>query len=317
MHKQKYSIKDIDGFLGEYVLEGKADFFFTNIKDILNAGTDSLVWINPNRKDRNLLLEKTKANVVVCDIKEHYPDNPNKTYIKVSNPKQTIICIVDKLFRVDDVYEIHPTAIIHPEAAIHPETHIGPNSHIGKCQINQGTIIRGNCYVHDNTVIGKNVLVHHGAVIGSDGFGFSRTKEGYFTKFPHIGGVIVEDNVEIGANTCIDRGTFGNTIIGEGTKIDNLVHIAHNVVIGKHAAIIANAMIAGSTEIGDFAWISPSASVKDVVRIGKNATIGLGASVLRSVSDNQVWIGNPAEPIEQFMEKCLYIKNQITKRQNE
>lgn len=313
MHKRKYSIKDIDGCLGDYFLEGSADFFFTNIKDILSAESDSLVWINPNRKDRKFLLEKTKARVIVCDKNENYP-NKDKSYLKVSNPKQAIICIIEKLFQRDISYEIHPTAIIHPESTIHPKTHIGPNTYIGKCHIGEGSIIRGNCFIDDNTFVGKNVLVHPGAVIGSDGFGFSRTNDGRFAKFPHVGGVIIEDNVEVGANTCIDRGTLGNTIIGQGTKIDNLVHIAHNVVIGKHVAVIANAMIAGSTEVGDYSWISPSVSIKDVVKIGKNVTIGLGASVLRSVNDNEVWIGNPAEPIELFVQKKSYIKSQLKKR---
>jgi UDP-3-O-[3-hydroxymyristoyl] glucosamine N-acyltransferase len=107
--------------------------------------------------------------------------------------------------------------------------------------------------------------------------------------------VIIEDCVDIGANTCIDRGTLGNTVIRRGAKIDNLVHIAHNVVVGENTMVIANAMIGGSTEIGADSWVAPSATLRDAIQIGAASTVGLGAVVTKSVPDGEVWAGNPAK----------------------
>ena len=134
----------------------------------------------------------------------------------------------------------------------------------------------------------------------SNGFGYSRNEEFEFEKFPHVGGVIIEDNVEIGANTCIDRGALGNTVIKTGTKIDNLVHIGHNCVIGKHCAIIANSMLGGSVVIKDYSWIAPSASILNQLSIGEKVTIGLGSVVNKSVPDGETWMGVPAKPLKEF-----------------
>ena len=134
--------------------------------------------------------------------------------------------------------------------------------------------------------------------IGGTGFGYEKNTDGEFELFPHIGGVRIEKNVDIGANTCIDRGTLGNTIIGAGSKIDNLVHIAHNVKIGRNCAIIAHSMIGGSTVINDNCWVAPSACVRDGISIGSNSIIGLGSVVVKPIPDNEVWAGNPARKFE-------------------
>ena len=122
-------------------------------------------------------------------------------------------------------------------------------------------------------------------------------------KFPHIGTVIIEDDVEIGSNTCIDRGTLGDTIIGEGVRIDNLVHISHNVEIGRHSAVIANAMVGGGTKIGELSWVAPSSSVRDRLEIGDNSVIGLASVVTKDISPNKTVMGSPAR--EQSEQKAL------------
>ncbi len=195
-------------------------------------------------------------------------------------------------------YGIHPTAIIHPEAIISEKIFVGPNTVIGKCVIGDETIIYGNCYIFDNTTIGKNVTIMPNTTIGGTGYGYEKNEENEFELFPHIGGVQIENNVDIGANTCIDRGTLGNTIIGSGSKIDNLVHIAHNVAIGKNCAIIAHSMIGGSTIINDNSWVAPSSCLRDGISIGKNSIVGLGAVVVKTIPENETWIGNPAKKIE-------------------
>lgn len=133
--------------------------------------------------------------------------------------------------------------------------------------------------IHYSVLIGKNV------VIGGDGFGYARDKDGTLVKMPHKGNVVIEKFVSIGSNTCIDRAVEGSTIIGEGTKIDNLVHIAHGVKIGKHCLIVAGSVIGGSVVIGDRCFIGINASVKNKVTIGNNVTVGMGAIVLKDVPD--------------------------------
>ena len=148
----------------------------------------------------------------------------------------------------------------------------------------------------------NNVTIEHGAVIGSDGYGYSRAKDGTIEHFPHIGGVHIGDNVYIGANTCIDRGSLGDTVIGKGSKIDNLVHIAHNVIIGENVMVIANSMIAGSVNVGlNNSWIAPSASILNQKSIGEGSTVGIGAVVLKDVEAKTVVTGVPARPLKQHM----------------
>jgi len=132
---------------------------------------------------------------------------------------------------------------------------------------------------------------------GGQGFGFARTEEGKLLRFPHIGGIIIGEGVEIGSNVCIDRGALGDTVIGVGTKIDNHVHIAHNVIVGKHCHIVAHTTIGGSTEIGDYCWIGMGAQIRNKVKIGTNVTIGMGAIVVSDVKDNAIVAGNPAKVI--------------------
>ncbi len=145
--------------------------------------------------------------------------------------------------------------------------------------------------------IGKNVIVKQGAVIGTDGFGFERCVK-RLIRFPSLGGIVIGDNVEIGADTCIDRGTLGDTVIGDGTKIDNLVHIGHNAKIGKHCLIVANVLIGGSAVIGDECFIGASAVIRDGIKIGKRAFVGMGAVVVKDVAEGETVVGNPAKPIK-------------------
>ncbi len=152
----------------------------------------------------------------------------------------------------------------------------------------------GNNLAHSNTTIGDRVSIKFGAVIGGQGFNVV-TINGKSQMLPHIGGVKIGNDVFIGSNTCIDKGLLGNTIIGDDTKIDNLVHIAHNVKIGKNCRIIANAMIAGSVEIGDNTWVAPSSSIREKIKIGSQCFIGLHSCVVKDVDDNCMVYGVPAK----------------------
>jgi UDP-3-O-[3-hydroxymyristoyl] glucosamine N-acyltransferase len=271
----------------------------SNIKSIFEADANSLTWLNPTRADRDQLVEKTNAKVLICD-KDYDTKkfkNSGKCFLKVGSPKLTFLRLVGHFFTTKPKPGIHPSTVVHAEAKIHPSVHIGPNCYIGNCSIDEGSVLYGNTYLYDNTRVGKNVFINACTVIGGDGFGYARNEDNILEKFPHIGGVLIEDDVEIGGNTCIDRGTLGDTVIKKGVKIDNLVHIAHNVMIGEHTMVIANSMIGGSTVIGPNSWIAPSASLRDAITIGKGALVGMGAVVTKNIPADQTWTGNPAREI--------------------
>jgi UDP-3-O-[3-hydroxymyristoyl] glucosamine N-acyltransferase len=161
---------------------------------------------------------------------------------------------------------IHDTAYVHPSAVVHPRVSIG-----------------------------KNVWVGPGAVIGFDGFGWFKSGDRWEQK-PQNYGVVIEDDVHIGANTCIDRGSYRHTVIGKGTKVDNLVHIAHNVQVGKHCLIIAQAELSGSVVVEDNCWIGPRACVREHLRIGKGSLVGIGSVVVKDVEPGTTVYGVPAKP---------------------
>ena len=186
---------------------------------------------------------------------------------------------------------VSPDADISDQAVLGAGVVIGPDVQIG----NNSVIGPNSCLAHVR--IGARVRIGANCTIGTPGFGFEKGQDNAYVRFPHIGTVVIEDDVEIGSNTCIDRGALGVTRIQQGAKIDNLVHIAHNVDIGVHSLVIAHAMIAGSVRIGRNAWIAPSAAIMNQVLIGENAVIGMGAVVLKDVPSDATVVGNPARVI--------------------
>lgn len=184
-----------------------------------------------------------------------------------------------RISQVPQGYTAGRGAYVHPTAQIGDGTRLGPNVYVGP-----------------GVVLGADCRVQAGAVIGEDGFGYTRVGVCWEPK-PHDFAVIIADNVHIGANACIDRGSWRDTEIGYGTRVDNLVHIAHNVLIGQDCMIVAQAMLAGSVTVGDGAWIGPSASVMQRLTIGAEALVGMGAVVLKDVPPDTTWVGNPARQI--------------------
>jgi len=279
---------------------GKLDTNFSRPASLWEATPDSITFCVREKVPKPLdIIRSSQASVIIIDrdldLKgETFND---KALIRVDNPRESIIKILNHCFSAETPCKcIDPTASVHKDAIIHPSVHIGPNCAIGKATIRENTIIHANVVINDQVQIGKNVIVLPGCVIGFTGFGYYKDGSSKLVNFPHYGGVIIGDDVEIGANTCIDRGTLGNTVIKNGAKIDNLCHIAHNVTIGENSMVIALAMVGGSTKTGDGSWIAPGAVLRDGISIGRNSLVGLGAVVVKDVPDNTTVIGNPAKP---------------------
>ncbi|HPI00367.1 MAG TPA: hypothetical protein PK772_08555 [Chitinophagaceae bacterium] len=260
--------------------------------DIHNKDPHIIMWVN----DKNLtLLEHLQEGTVICSSNfNNYKEKCN--YIISENPRLTFKTLIDFFFTEEEEPYISPTAQIHPSVTIGDMVAIGHNVVIEKgCTIGNNTIVGHNTIIRNKTNIGNYVKIGGNNTIGGVGFGYEKDIEGNYSLMPHLGNVIIKDFVEIGNNTCIDRAVMGSTILHEHVKVDNLVHIAHGVTIGKNSLIIANAMIGGSTHIGENVWFAPSASALNKKNIANNATIGMGAVVLKDVKEGEIIIGNPGK----------------------
>lgn len=278
---------------------GSLDRYVLAPAPIDQADEDSLSFCSKTKDQASQVIKDSKAGIIVCPegIEFSEQDYKKKTLIQVSNPRLTFARLLRQYFVPDIEFGIHPSAVIDQKAEIHPKVYIGPNCFIGKCQIGEGAVLYGNVYVYDKTKIGKKVIVHAGTVIGSEGFGLERNEKGELVSFPQVGGVTIEDNVEIGSNVSIDHGTLVDTVIGEGTKIDNLTHISHNDRIGKHCQINALVVICGSVTIDAYSHIAPHSCIREGLSIGHHVLVGMGSVVTKDIDDNLVVMGIPAKPI--------------------
>jgi UDP-3-O-[3-hydroxymyristoyl] glucosamine N-acyltransferase len=252
----------------------------------------------------------------------------NWALIRVNNPRSEFVQAVRALYASPrPAHFIHPTALIAPTASVHVSCFIGPYVSIGEysriaegCVIGNGTnigqrvsigagsTIHPNVTVYDDVRIGERVMLHAGCVLGADGFGFTLT-DGRYEKFPQVGSIDIGDDVEIGANCCVDRAALGVTRIGRGTKLDNLIHVAHNCKIGEHVVIAAQTGFSGSVTVGDYAVIGGQAGIGEKAQIASKAVVGGKAGVLVSQkvhAGEPVW-GIPARPLRQHLKGLAHV----------
>ncbi len=250
-----------------------------------------------------------------------------KVLIRVPNARVAVARLLPFFYPPDQCAAgIHPGASIGPSAQIDPTACVGPNcvigararvcarsvlmggNHIGRdCQIGEDVCLFPNVVIYARCQIGHRVSIHAGTVIGSDGYGYV-FDEGRHRKMPQVGNVIIHDDVEIGANAAIDRGALGATVIGQGTKIDNLVHVAHNVTIGRHCLVMGQAGFAGSTRLGDYCVIASQSGIAGHLKIGHQATVGAKSGVMRDIPDKGTVLGIPAAPDKQAKRQWVAIQ---------
>lgn len=304
-----YSLEQITAYLhGD--LQGDPDVTVTGVQTSVQAGPhDITVVFNAKALAR---IGEAKAAAIVIPTKAGALD---RNVIRVANPRKAFIELLNLFHpKPERSPAIHPQAIVAASAHVGEAVSIGagafiaervalgtrveiyPNVYIGEsCEIGEDTEIFPNVTIYPGTVIGKRVRIHAGTVIGSDGFGIVRDPSGATIKIPQVGGVEIGDDVEIGANCSIDRATLGTTRIQEGTRIDNLVQIGHNVDIGKHCCIVAQVGISGSVTIGDCCDLAGQAGINDHVKIGNRVRVGAQSGVIADLEKGS-WIGYPAMP---------------------
>jgi UDP-3-O-[3-hydroxymyristoyl] glucosamine N-acyltransferase len=284
----------------------------THAAPLSAAGPGSLTFARAQGPALRSSLQKLEAVTLICADGTEHETSPltDVTVLRVGNPRYAFARTVNALLSTRHGRQgVHPSAVVDATARVHASAWIGPLCVVGEgCVVGAGSVLNAGVVLYDNVRLGRNVIVHSGTVIGADGFGYERADDGALEKFPHLGGVVIEDDVEIGSNTSIDRGSLGDTLIKRGAKIDNQVHISHNVVVGEASVVIAQSMIGGSVSIGDRSWIAPSACVMNQRKIGSGATVGLQALVVKDVLDDGVVMGAPATPQTEFQRTRAALK---------
>lgn len=298
MKIKRVPLSDILSFLNDDVIRiyGEAKgVFIDNLADMSRINDLSLDWINPAKNNKQEIVENSRAKVILVD--KEIKEVPGKVLIVVNNPKVCLAKVGNHFFVDEPVLGIHPSSVVAPDAVIGENVSIGPYCVIGKAKIGNGCVVDSNVRIHDCVTLGDNCKINAGVVLGGEGFGFVKDSLGNRFRFPQLGNLIIGDCVEIGNNTCIDRGALSDTIIGSHTKINNLCHIAHNNVIGENVEITGCVNLSGGNVIEDNVWIAPNASLRGYIHVGKDAVIGMGAVVVKDVPTGETWVGNPAHKL--------------------
>jgi UDP-3-O-[3-hydroxymyristoyl] glucosamine N-acyltransferase len=311
---------------GDYA--GDRDRSVTTVAPLAQASSKQLSFLSNRKYAAQLTETKAGAILVPQDL-----EGQDERWIRVPDPYFAIARIMTRWFSVrpmpkgvSPLASISPTARLGTNVAVGPFTTIGENVVIGDnvtifqnvsveagSTLGDDSIIYPNVVIYDGTRIGRRCTIHASVIIGSDGYGFAM-HDGKHHKIPQIGIVRIEDDVEIGAGTTIDRAALGETVIGEGTKIDNLVMIGHNVKIGKHCLLVSQVGIAGSTELGDHVFVAGQSGFSGHLKIGHRVQVAAKSAVLEDVPDDTKVMGSPALPFNEFARRHAALKRLARKK---
>jgi UDP-3-O-[3-hydroxymyristoyl] glucosamine N-acyltransferase len=246
-------------------------------------------------------ISSSNAGVILCKREMQGQVHPNSRQLLIftDNPRLTFVRATREMTRQEQLVGMSPRAVISEKAKIGSGCYIGDYTVIGdNCSVGDNTVIYDRVSLVQNCTIGNNCVIQSGASLGSDGFAFERDEGGELEKFPHSGYVKLGNNVEIYTNCSVARGSLSDTSIGDGTKLDALVHIAHNVTVGKNCELTAGTIIGGSTSVGDISWTGLNSTLKNGIKVGRNVIVASGASVINDVSDGDIVAGVPARSIK-------------------
>ncbi len=317
------TIEELAAWVGGRVVGGSGSIRIAGAASVSEAQEGDITFFGNAKYLPALRASRATCALVPEDFQETIP----AIQIQVANPSLAFSKVIERFAPAPVEFQpgIHPSAVIAPSAQLGANVSIQAHAVIeAGAVIGEGTVIGANVYVGHETrigshgliypnvslrercVLGNRVIIHSGAVIGSDGFGFEMVN-GRFVKIPQTGIVQIDDDVEIGANTTIDRARFGRTWIGEGTKIDNLVQIAHNVVIGKHSVIVSQVGISGSSRIGNYVTLAGQVGLVGHIEIGDQAIVAAKSGVSKNIPAKQMWWGLPAKPVQEQKELIAYM----------
>ena len=329
---KSYTIKEINTLLNG-ILVGNTTQRIDGPEQLEKAKINHITFIGSNKYVK--LWADSKACTAIINDNLTLEPGDDRALIRVKNADLAMAKILDLFTPTTPEFDtdIHPTAVIHPTASIEKDCKIGANCYVGKdVVLGKGVILYPNVCVFDETIIGDHTIVWSGTVIrerciignhcifhtnvsiGADGFGYRPSDDGRgLVKIPQIGNVVIGHYVEIGANSCVDRAKFSSTIIGDGCKIDNLVQIAHNSVMGRFCIMAGHSGLAGSVTLGDGVMIGGSASIKDHTTINSGATVGAGSGVMADVPAGQTVLGYPAQEARDMLKQWVAMRRLMKK----
>jgi UDP-3-O-[3-hydroxymyristoyl] glucosamine N-acyltransferase len=328
------SVAELQVYLQTYLptveVIGNPAIPISNVAKIEEASDGDISFV-ANPKYERYLTETRASAIIISSSFTHTEPPPNRAFIKVPDAYTAFVFVLEKFLPPSTVLPngIHTSAVLAASAKIPASVQIGANVYIGECVvigertkifpntvilddtvIGEDCILYPNVTIHDKMKIGNRVILHAGVVIGADGFGFAPQADGSYKKIPQIGTVILEDDVELGANTCIDRATLGETIICKGVKLDNLVQIAHNCRVGKHTVIASQTGVSGSTKIGEHCMIAGQVGFAGHIELGNKITVGGHSGVSKNfLKEGETIRGYPARPMrQQLRQEALQAK---------
>ncbi len=327
---KNYSIENINSIVKGTIV-GQTTYSITAPEQLELAKETEISFIGNKKYEK--LWQNSKACAAIVNEDISIEPGENKVFIKVKNADLAMSLVLEMFAPAPPqfAFETHPTAVIDISAKIGAGTRIGANVYIGpnvivgenvtiypnatildECTIGKNTIIWSGVVVRERCHVGNFCILHPNCTIGADGFGFRPCPERGLVKIPQIGNVILGNNVEIGANSSVDRGKFSSTILGDGCKIDNLVQIGHNSILGKYCIMAGNSGLAGSVTLGNGVIIGGSASIKDHLTLGDGVTIGAGSGVAADVPAGKTMIGYPAVEARTALKQWAILKRMAT-----